>query len=86
MAKSISVKGEGGTFGLHRLMCHQDFFTNHTLTGQGQRFRTRPNAKSDAPKVCWHQQLVHSAVATAKSIFSPMRCLTSLSHALGLAP
>ena len=28
----------------------------------------------------------YSPVAAAKSIFSPMRCLTSLSHARGLVP
>ena len=42
--------------------------------------------KSNATKVCAHGSVTHSASAAAKSIPSPTRCLTSLSHARGLVP
>jgi hypothetical protein len=44
------------------------------------------DAKLNAPKVGAHGSLVHSAATVAKSISSPTRCLTSLSHTLGFVP
>ena len=60
------------------------YFTNHTLTGHSTASRARPNRMPQ--KVCAHRFMIHSAMAAAKSILSPMRCLTSLSHARGLVP
>ena len=43
-------------------------------------------AKLDATKVDANWSVIHSAMDAAKSIPSPIRCLTSLSHARGLVP
>ena len=60
----------------------QLYFTNHTLTGQ----RSKSPSNRTPQKVHVHSSVIHSAMAPAKSILSPIRCLTSLSHALGLVP
>ena len=43
-------------------------------------------ANLDATKVGANWSVIHSAMDVAKSIPSPIRCLTSLSHARGLVP
>jgi len=43
-------------------------------------------AKSSTTKVGANWSAIHSFMTAAKSICSPMRCLTSLSHARGLVP
>ena len=50
--------------------------------GCGQEFA----ANLDATKVGTNWSVIHSAMDAAKSIPSPIRCLTSLSHARGLVP
>src|SRR5271165_6992157 len=50
--------------------------------GWGQQFA----ANLDATKVGTNWSVIHSAMEAAKSIPSPIRCLTSLSHARGLVP
>ena len=61
------------------------FFTNYSLTGHRTRYAGCRSQSKNQKGLC-AVPMIHSAMAASKSILSPMRCLTSLSHALGLVP
>src|SRR5271166_959272 len=68
-----------------QLAC-QLFFADCDLSGHGTACAGE-RSQPDYPRCNRSGSMIHSAVAAAaKSIASPARCLTSLSHALGLVP
>src|SRR5271165_3950602 len=64
-------------------LCRQLFFADRDLSGHGTACAGDRNQDDYPQKMCAKRCMIHSAVAAAKSIPSPTRCLTSVSHALG---
>jgi hypothetical protein len=77
---SVKTRGLNLASPFSTVLFHQSHFdwSQYQLPGGS-------HTKSTATMV-WGVRVTHSAMPDAKSIASPMRCLTSLSHALGLVP
>jgi hypothetical protein len=70
----------------HRRSVIDENRTVQTLASQRTMSAAKPRPKQMPRTAHAHRSTVHSAMAAAKSIPSPTRCLTSLSHTLGLVP